>query len=234
MISRPARIVLDPHRASVARKIQGKVSVVVADELTLLCEGVAAICELTAQYCVVRHCRDGTAAVEAIESRKPEIAVLDLNLPGLYGLAVVRKVRRLELPVKLIIVSTRRDRKTVLEVLRAGADGFLLKSDPASGLIQAFEQVLAGEVYISPQLQLTDLFQPGGPRATGDPFETLSPREYQVFTLLVEGLRAKEIAARLDLSPKTVDTYRSSLMRKLGIYSLAGLVKFAVRNKLTQ
>jgi DNA-binding NarL/FixJ family response regulator len=100
-------------------------------------------------------------------------------------------------------------------------------------LLEAFEQVLDGGIYVSPQLELNKIFGPGQKNSADDPLEMLSAREYQVFTLLVDGIRAKEIAARLELSPKTVDTYRASLMRKLDIHDVAGLVKFAIHRDLT-
>jgi DNA-binding NarL/FixJ family response regulator len=121
----------------------------------------------------------------------------------------------------------------VVEALRAGVNAFVLKSAPLSQLMDAFEQILDGGIYVSPQLELNKIFNATGKTPPEDPLETLSAREYQVFTLLVEGIRAKEIAARLELSPKTVDTYRASLMRKLDIHDVAGLVKFAIQRDLT-
>jgi DNA-binding NarL/FixJ family response regulator len=121
----------------------------------------------------------------------------------------------------------------VVEALRCGVSAFLLKSGPSVQLLEAFEQILDGGIYVSPQLELNKIFGPGQKSSPDDPLEMLSAREYQVFTLLVEGIRAKEIAARLELSPKTVDTYRASLMRKLDIHDVAGLVKFAIHRDLT-
>jgi DNA-binding NarL/FixJ family response regulator len=207
--------------------------VVVADEWELLCEGIAAICERDSQFCVVGHCSDGISALKMIESLRPDIALLQLDLPKLFGLAVIDKAIRAAVPSRLVLMSEKTDRKTVVEALRLGASGFLAKTDCASRLLDAFHSVLGGGVYVSPQLSLGEIFIPRGSSAPKTPFETLSPREHQVFSLLVEGMRAKAIAARLDLSPKTVDTYRASLMRKLEIYDLAGLVKFAIRKSLT-
>ena len=96
----------------------------------------------------------------------------------------------------------------------------------------ALSQFTQGGIYVSPQIEVTSLFSENAGRNEQDPLEALSSREFQVFSLLVEGVRAKEIAARLALSPKTVDTYRSSLMRKLDIHDVAGLVKFAIRRDL--
>lgn len=208
-------------------------SVILAEELTLLREGLASLCEASGRYRVVGQCDDGAAAVELILSQRPDIAVLDLKLPKLFTLEAIRKIRTAGSPTRLIVMSTRRDRKTVLEVLRSGASAYVLKSGPSRHLLEAFHQVLNGGIYVSPLLELDKIFVARKKPDPDDPLETLSAREYQVFNLLIDGIRAKEIAARLDLSPKTVDTYRASLMRKLDIHDVAGLVKFAINRKLT-
>ena len=146
----------------------------------------------------------------------------------------MRRVKEANLATKIVILSTRKDRKTVVEALRGGVNAFLLKSAPAHELLEAFEQILDGGIYVSPQLELSKIFGSGQKASPEDPIDQLSSREHQVFTLLVDGVRAKEIAARLDLSPKTVDTYRASLMRKLDIHDVAGLVKFAIQRDLTK
>jgi DNA-binding NarL/FixJ family response regulator len=208
-------------------------SVLLADDLTLVREGLAALCQAQPDYHVVGQCSEGAVALRMIEAQRPDIAVLDLNLPDLFTLELVRRVREANVPTKIVILSTRRDRKTVVEALRCGVNAFLLKSAPSNQLLEAFEQILDGGIYVSPQLELNKIFSPSHKTAPEDPLEALSSREYQVFTLLVEGIRAKEIAARLELSPKTVDTYRASLMRKLDIHDVAGLVKFAIQRDLT-
>lgn len=208
-------------------------SVLLADDLTLVREGLAALCQAQPAYKVVGQCSEGAAALQMIQAQRPDIAVLDMNLPDLHTLEIVRRVREANLPTRMVVLSTRRDRKTVVEALRCGVNAFLLKSVPSNQLLEAFEQILDGGIYVSPQLELSKIFSAGGKSAPEDPLESLSAREYQVFSLLVEGVRAKEIAARLDLSPKTVDTYRASLMRKLDIHDVAGLVKFAIQRDLT-
>jgi DNA-binding NarL/FixJ family response regulator len=215
-------------------------SILLADELTLVREGLAALCVAGAtaasgfgpRYKVVGQCSEGAAALRLIEAEAPDIAVLDLNLPDLFTLEVVRRVRQTGVPTKIVVLSTRRDRKTVVEALRCGVNAFLLKSGPAHQLLEAFEQILDGGIYISPELELNKIFISGSKASSDDPLQALSAREYQVFSLLCDGVRAKEIAARLSLSPKTVDTYRASLMRKLDIHDVAGLVKFAIHRDL--
>ena len=208
-------------------------SILLADDLTLVREGLAALCEAQPQFRVIGQCSEGAAALRMMELKRPDIAVLDLNLPDLFTLEIVRRARDANLPTKIVVLSTRRDRKTVVEALRCGVSAFLLKSAPSVQLLEAFEQILDGGIYVSPSLELEKMFSSGQRAAPDDPLEALSAREYQVFTLLVEGTRAKEIAARLELSPKTVDTYRASLMRKLDIHDVAGLVKFAIQRDLT-
>ena len=207
-------------------------SILLADDLTLVREGLAALCEAQPQFRVIGQCSEGGAALRMMELKRPDIAVLDLNLPDLFTLEIVRRAKEAGIPTKIVVLSTRRDRKTVVEALRCGVSAFLLKSGPSLQLLEAFDQILDGGIYVSPELELNKIFCGGQKSATEDPLQALSAREYQVFSLLCDGVRAKEIAARLSLSPKTVDTYRASLMRKLDIHDVAGLVKFAINRDL--
>lgn len=207
-------------------------SILLADELTLVREGMLALCQAQPHFRVIAQCGDGATALRMIQAQRPDIAVLDLNLPEIFSLEVVRRVKESNPATKVVVLSTRRDRKTVLEALRCGVSAFLIKSGPSNQIIEAFDQILAGGIYVSPELEIKKIFSPGTRPSADDPLQALSAREYQVFTLLCEGVRAKEIAARLSLSPKTVDTYRASLMRKLDIYDVAGLVKFAIHRDL--
>jgi DNA-binding NarL/FixJ family response regulator len=208
-------------------------SILLADDMTLVTEGLAALCRAQPAFRVIGQCSEGVSALKAIETDRPDLAVLDLNLPELHTLELVRRVRDANLPTRIVVLATKRDRKTVVEALRCGVNAFLLKSAPWNELVEAFDQVLDGGIYISPDVELNKLLTSNGNGGGEDPLECLSAREHQVFSLLIEGLRNKEIASRLELSPKTVDTYRASLMRKLDIHDLAGLVKFAIRWDLT-
>lgn len=204
-----------------------------ADELTLVREGLAALCNSIPGFRVVAQVGTAGAAFAEIQRLEPAVALLDLGLSDLAATEVIRRVRELGLRTRCAVFSVRKDRKTVLEVLRTGACGFLLKSSTAEQMADALGQFTQGGIYVSPQIEVMSLFGESGGRNQGeDPLESLSSREFQVFSLLVEGIRAKEIAARLSLSPKTVDTYRSSLMRKLDIHDVAGLVKFAIKRDL--
>lgn len=209
------------------------VEVLIADELTLVREGLAALCGSVPGFQVVAQVGTAAAALEEIIRLEPDLALLDLSLSDLAATEVIRTVRERGIPTRCAVFSVRKDRKTVLDVLRSGACGFVLKTSTAAQMAEALSQFTQGGIYVSPQIEVMSLFGESPNRNNGeDPIESLSSREYQVFSLLVEGVRAKEIAARLCLSPKTVDTYRSSLMRKLDIHDVAGLVKYAIRRDL--
>lgn len=214
-------------------QLSSKTSIVIADELALVREGIATFCQGTDRFEIVGQCADGAAALQCLETNKSDLALVDFQIPRLFSLELVRKARDLGLTTRFLIMSSRGDRKMALESLRNGASGFVLKSGSGAQLIEALGQVANGSIYVSPELEFEKIFLNARKRQAEDPLQGLSSREYQVFRLLVDGIRAKEIAARLDLSPKTVDTYRASLMRKLDIHDVAGLVKYAIHRELT-
>jgi DNA-binding NarL/FixJ family response regulator len=206
---------------------------VLADDHAIVREGIAAICA-SHGFEVVGQCSDGLTAVEMILERKPEFAILDLHMPGLSGVEVIRKLRAAGVTAKLMILSVATDESAVVEALRCGADAYLLKDGPARHLLDAVSFVRDGGVYVSPLLRGVGLFTKSEHSASpADPLAALSPREVEVFSYLVNGLRAKDIAQLLEISPKTVDTYRAGLMRKLNVHDLVALVKFAIERNLT-
>jgi DNA-binding NarL/FixJ family response regulator len=183
---------------------------------------------------VVAQVGSGREAVEKLSLLKPDIALIDLELTDMLALEVIKRTVQAQVPTRCAVFSARRDRKTVTDALKCGASAFILKSATRQQLDEALRNLMEGGIYVSPQIELATIVYEGQQhQRTVDPLDSLSSREFQVFSLLVEGIRAKEIAARLTLSPKTVDTYRASLMRKLEIHDVAGLVKFAMQRNLT-
>jgi DNA-binding NarL/FixJ family response regulator len=207
-------------------------SFVLADDHAIVREGIAALCA-SHGFRILGQCSDGAAAVEMIVSLQPDFAILDLHMPVMTGVEVVRRLRVEGSKAKLMILSISRDEATVMEALRVGADAYLLKDGPSRHLLDAISFVRDGGVYVSPLLRGAGLFTKSEKSAAEDPLACLSPREMEVFSYLVNGLRAKDIADLLDISPKTVDTYRAGLMRKLNVHDLVGLVKFAIERNLT-
>jgi DNA-binding NarL/FixJ family response regulator len=207
-------------------------TVVLADDHAIVREGIASLCASHGMR-VLGQVADGAAAVEMITALKPDFAILDLHMPVVTGVEAIRRLRTAGCTVRLMILSISREEGTVMEALRAGADAYLLKDGPARHLLDAINFVRDGGVYVSPLLRGVGLFAKADRSRPVDPLGALSPRELEVFSYLVNGLRAKDIADLLEISPKTVDTYRASLMRKLNVHDLVGLVKFAIERNLT-
>jgi DNA-binding NarL/FixJ family response regulator len=208
------------------------ITVVLADDHAIVREGIAALCASHGMR-ILGQCPDGTLALDMIAELNPDFAILDLQMPGLTGVETIRKLRQSGCKAKLMILSISRDENTVMEALRAGADAYLLKDGPSRHLLDAISFVRDGGIYVSPLLRGAGMFTKPGESRVEDPVASLSPREMEVFSYLVNGLRAKDIADLLEISPKTVDTYRASLMRKLKVHDLVALVKFAIERNLT-
>ena len=211
---------------------KGLPTVVVAEDSALLCDGIASICESSGRFAVAALAADGEAALAALRSVSPDLALISLSLSRTYALEVLRQAREEGIDSRIVIVSARTDRKTVIEALRSGAQGYFVSSAGGKALVECLDRVAEGGVYVSPEVDIQSLFSERARALIDDPLSSLSSREHQVFSLLIEGIRAKEIAARLNLSSKTVDTYRASLMRKLDIHDVAGLVKFAIERRI--
>jgi DNA-binding NarL/FixJ family response regulator len=207
-------------------------TVVLAEPITMIREGLAALLE-SRGYHIMTQCSSGLLAWEAIQAYKPRLAILDANLSGMLACEILKRMRQDRISAKVIVLSTRQERNYMLEMFRAGADAYLLKSDRSETILDACHQVLSDRYFVSPVMQNTDVVaRDYSVRYAMDPLESLSNREYQIFSLLIEGVRAKEIAHRLSLSPKTIDTHRASLMRKLDIHDVPGLVKYAISRNL--
>jgi DNA-binding NarL/FixJ family response regulator len=206
-------------------------TVVIADELALFRDGLAALCELQGRARVLSTAADGDEALRLVQALSPDIALLDFSLSRLHCLELANRITESS-SVRCVIMGLRDDRKTVIEVLRSGAQGYFLKTGTVAQIFDCLGRVLEGGIYVSPNISLQSIFTPARGGAVHDPISLLSAREFQVFSLLVEGVRAKEIAARLGLSPKTVDTYRSNLMKKLALHDVPALVRFALHHRL--
>ena len=214
--------------------MESESSLLIADELGLVRDGIAKLCAGASWSRRILTCADGPAVLETVAVESPGLALIDFQIPRMFSLELVRQLRAGHPNVRIVLMAARGDRKLALETLRSGANGFFLKTLSGNDLVEALERVHLGNVYVSPGLDFEKVFTRAGRDLPGrDPMEHLSSREYQVFQLLIDGSRPKDIAMRLGLSPKTVDTYRASLMRKLDIHDVAGLVRFAIQRELT-
>jgi DNA-binding NarL/FixJ family response regulator len=205
------------------------ITLVLADDHGILREGIAAFCNSRTDLKILGQCSDGAEAVDVILALKPDFAVLDLNMPRLSGLDVIRRVRQARLETKLIVLSINRDENVIRELFRSGANGYLLKDGPARHLFDAISYIQDGGQYLTPLIRRETIDSKEQKR---DVLALLSKREFEVFSFLVDGMRPKDIAKMLEISPKTVDTYRANIMRKLEVDGIAGLVRFAIQRNL--
>jgi two-component system nitrate/nitrite response regulator NarL len=204
-------------------------TLILADDHGIVREGVAAFCKARPEVSVLGQCSDGQEALEMILARNPDFAVLDLDMPKLTGLEVIRRAREAGSKTRLIVLSITRDQNVIRELFRSGADAYVLKDGPSRHIFDAINYVRDGGQYLTPLLRRESI---ENKEEAPDPLATLSKREYEVFSMLVDGIRPKDIAAALQISPKTVDTYRANIMRKLEIDSVAGLVRFAIQRNI--
>ena len=209
-----------------------KISLLFVEELTLYREGLTCMFDSHPDFDLLGSACSGLAIVDLLVGQPADVGLIDLHLTDIHAFEVVRRVRALGVETRLVLLASRADPRTATEAIRGGAQGLVLKSGNSAQLLEACRQVMSGAVFIDPRVELAQTLSNVVRKDPSDPLEALSSREHQVFSLLIEGVRAKEIAARLAVSPKTVDTYRASLMRKLNIHDVAGLVKYAIQRQL--
>jgi DNA-binding NarL/FixJ family response regulator len=176
-----------------------KHTLLLADELAMVREGIGHLCEATGLFRLVGQCGDGATALEMLQETRPDLAVIDIGLPKVYSLELIRHLKEHKLDTKFVVLAAKGDRKMALEALRCGASAFVLKSGGGDQLLEALHQVAQGSIYVSAEVQFERIFMTPRRGTPADPIESLSSREYQVFQLMVDGVRAKEIASRLNL-----------------------------------
>lgn len=210
------------------------VRILLADDHEILLDGLRALLDKEADFAVVGVARDGKEAVDKSHSLAPDVVVMDISMPGLNGVDATRQITAKLPEVKVLCLSAHAEPRFVEAMLEANASGYLLKEYSHESLVQAIRHVMANEVYICPRVgyavvQALKAERPGA----ASPAEPLTEREREILQLIAEGHSTKDIADRLCLSIKTVGTHREHLMEKLGIHSVAGLTKYAIREGLT-
>jgi len=209
------------------------VRVLLADDHALVRAGIRALLQGLEGVTVVAETGNGAEVLELARTHRPDVVLLDISMPGLSGLDVSAQLEQ-ELPeVRVVVLSMHANEEYVLQALRAGAVGYMLKDSATAELELALKAVMQGETYLSPPISkqvVEGYVQRVGAEQPAS--EKLTPRQREVLQLIAEGHSTKEIAYRLELSVKTVETHRAQLMERLQIRDIAGLVKYAIRSGL--
>jgi DNA-binding NarL/FixJ family response regulator len=205
--------------------------ILLADDHIVVREGVRGLL-LKEGFRIAGEASDGHEAVRLAKELQPDVAVLDLSMPLLNGLDAAREIQRISPRIKTVLLTMYKEDQYVVEALKAGVRGYILKSQAAVDLVQAIRDVLRGAIYLSPGVS---------PTIVRDSLTTPSPvthdltsREREVLQLVAEGKTTKEIAHILDISVKTADSHRTSIMAKLDLHETASLVRYAIRNGMIQ
>lgn len=207
-------------------------TIVLAEDHHVVRHGLKAVLAAERDFKLVGEAADGLEAVRQVEQHQPKVLVLDLTLPRLHGLEVARQVKTASPQTRVLVLSMHANEAYVLEALRNDAAGYLLKDDSGANLVRAVREVAAGRRFLSApisELAIQAYIQRKTSDTAQDMFEALTDREREVLQLAAEGLSYAEIAGKLFISPRTVETHRTNLMRKLNLKTQTDLVRFAIR-----
>lgn len=200
-------------------------TILLADDHTMFREALVAFLSTKPTLQLLDQTTNGDDAWQLIQELKPDITVVDISMPGLSGIDLARANTDADHPTRIIVLTMHNDQRLALEAQQAGAHGFVLKENTLEELVTAIDTVMAGSTFTTPSLRSIIRSH----SASGQIIHQLSARERQVLVLIAEGNSSKEIARTMEISPRTVDTYRKRLCDKLGLRSVAEMVRYAVR-----
>jgi DNA-binding NarL/FixJ family response regulator len=206
-------------------------TIVLADDHHVVRQGLRALLEGEPDFRVVGEAGDGLAVLDLVKRLEPDVLIVDVMMPGLNGLEVTRQVCQRSPQTRVVVLSMHANEAYVIETLRAGAAAYVLKESTSDELVRAVRRAVAGHRYLSPPLseRAIEAYVQKAESAPLDPYETLTTRERQVLQLAAEGHTNADIAARLFISPRTVETHRAKLMRKLKLYTRTDLIRYALQ-----
>jgi two-component system, NarL family, response regulator NreC len=209
------------------------IRVIVADDHTILREGVIALLAADPAVSVVAETSDGLSTLEKVVELQPDVLVVDISLPRMNGIEVVRRIKRDGLRTRALVLTMHEEEEYVVHAVHAGASGFLLKDSASRDLLAAVRDLGAGRKHFgthAAQVLAQQMSRPAVP--VDDPYRDLSSREREVFHLIIEGLTTKEAARRLDISVRTAENHRNHVLSKLDVRNTAELIRYAARYRL--
>lgn len=206
-------------------------TIVIAEDHRLVRQALRALLQGKPEFSVVGEAADGREAIALVEQLRPQVLMVDLMLPEISGLEVIRRVSRLSSETRVLVLSMHSDEGYVVEALKSGALGYVIKDSSSSELVQGLREVSQGRHYLCLALSHIDIHASSqrSKDLPEDPYETLTVREREVLYLTAEGMISAEIAARLSISSRTAETHRANMMRKLGMRTQTDLIRYALR-----
>jgi two-component system response regulator NreC len=212
-----------------------RIRVLLAEDHTLVRKGLRALLDEADEITVIAEASDGREAISKVEERNPDVILMDISMPTLSGLEATRQICEQTPEAKILILTVHSSAEYILQALRAGASGYLLKQAAPTDLIRAIKAVHRGEAFLSPTISrsvIQDYVEKTKLLEVGSRYDLLTNREREVLQLTAEGYSIKDIAAHLSISDKTVRTHRKNLVQKLDIHSTAELTLYALRHGL--
>ena len=216
-----------------------KIKILIADDHPFIRSGILTMLRRVKDFEIVGEAEDGEQAIEKTGELTPHVVIIDISMPKLTGIEATRAIKKKFPGTKMLVLSMHEDEEYILEVLKSGANGYILKTAGKDELVTAIRGVASGEDFYSPKISrmmISKYLSITNPEDAIDPGKTqhipLTKREKEILKLISQGLTAKEISEKLFISPRTVDTHRTNLMRKLNLKNTAGLVRFAIENNI--
>jgi DNA-binding NarL/FixJ family response regulator len=213
------------------------IKIVIADDHEIVRQGVKNLVTNESDMAICGEATIGRDAVDLVTKLKPDVAILDISMPGLNGIEAARQILKAQPKTKILMFTMHEAEQLVHEVFNAGAHGYLLKSDAGRHLVAAIRTVASGSHYFSSKLSeviFESFLKKDVPHLPADSQQKPSAREREIIQLLAEGKSNKEVATTLGISVKTAETHRAAVMRKLGLHSISELVRYAIRNHIIE
>lgn len=204
------------------------VKVALIDDHPIVRQGLRNLLQTEPSFQVVAEADDGIAGLDLVQRVRPDVLIVDLMMPGLNGLDLIKQVLKHLPRLRIVVLSMQSADSYVVEALNSGAAGYVLKETGPSEIIHAIKTVVAGERYLSPKLAQRVVDSSTGRKRITDPYDSLTPREREILHLIVEGNTSAQIASRLVLSPRTVELHRSRIMKKLDLHNQTDIFRYAL------
>lgn len=209
-----------------------KIRVLIADDHPVVRKGLQSCLARHEQLKLVGEAGDGEEALKKAMELAPDVVLMDISMPRRDGLAVTQLLRKQAPQIKILVLSVHSNKEYIFRIIQAGAHGYISKEASPDELLRAIESVCEGETFFSPEMAQAAIHQLVSSGGKAEPFSQLTSREREVLVLIAEGQSNKEIATKLGIGVRTIETHRERIMRRLDIHSVAGLTKFAIANGL--